>query len=96
MEVPGPGRGGLSREVTDTLGGEGDKGRLAARHLGGCGGKKRVKGGGTGNSVFASGNLGNFRFKLRPAGCSKILQKIQGCQRKTQGISDILGGPPTN
>ena len=46
-------------------------------------------------SVFVSGDLGNFKRKLRPAGCSKILQKIQVGQRKTQGIFGIFWGPPT-
>ena len=37
-------------------------------------------------SVFR-GDFVNFKFSLRPAGCSKILQKIQRGQPKTWGFS---------
>ena len=46
-------------------------------------------------SVFVCGNFGNFKLKLKPAGCCKILQKIQGDGCKTQEIPVFLGGPPT-
>ena len=46
-------------------------------------------------SVFVSGNFVNFKLSLRPSGCSQNLQEIQGCQRKTRGISGTFGGPPT-
>ena len=40
---------------------------------------------------FFSGDFVNFKLMLRPAGCSEILQEIQGGRLKTQ----IFGGPPT-
>ena len=48
-------------------------------------------------SVFGSGDRVHFKLTLRPAGCSKILQKIRGGLRKTRGVSGIIyGGHPTN
>ena len=41
-------------------------------------------------SVIFSGSFVKCKLMLRPAGCCKI----QGCRRKTRGISDIFWGPP--
>ena len=47
--------------------------------------------------LHLGGDLGNFKHMLRPAGCSKKSQKIQGCDRVTPlGISVIFWGPPTH
>ena len=46
--------------------------------------------------LHVGGDFGKFKLTVE---ASWVLQKsteIQGCQRKTSGISGILGGPPAN